>query len=217
VHKKISKLIITVIFFVLGVSFERNFAPEHRPMSASVVMSPSQNRLSPRPTLASAVKSPQFVRQQAMTSDDQVRASPGETARQQQSPAPMRSRVVESGFHSTSERSRPPSPSPNRNQDPATDCRTPVQQNRIAGGAYTPSSAPTLARQALPPRQMLQQSAVAKPMQAGGLQQLSNTALVAQRFGAGAAAMVRKKKCFIISPYPMPLSTYSMPLSNNYF
>jgi hypothetical protein len=171
-------------------------------MSASVVMSPSQNRLSPRPTLASAVKSPQFVRQQAMSSDDQVRGSPGETARQQQSPAPMRSRVIESGFHSTSERGRPPSPSPNRNQDPAAECRTPVQQSRIAAGAYTPSSAPTLARQALPPRQMLQQSAGAKPMQAGGLQQLSNTALVAQRFGAGAAAMVGEYKFFHCSFVP---------------
>jgi hypothetical protein len=161
-------------------------------------MSPSQNRLSPRPTLASAGKSPQFVRQQAMSADDQIRASPGEAARLQQSPAPMRSRVVESGFHSTSERSRPPSPSPNRNQDSAADCRTPVQQSRIVGGAYTPSSAPTLARQALPPRQMQHSSAGVKPMQTGGLQQLSNTALVAQRFGAGAAAMVSEHCYFMM-------------------
>ena len=169
-----------------GGSFDRGFV-----QNATTALSPSHNRLSPRPTLLSAGKSPQFLRQQAMAGEEQVRASPGpcEAARQQQhpSPAPMRSRVVESGFHSTAERSRPPSPAPTRGQESLPDCRTPVQQNRLLGGPFTPSSAPTMARtQVLPQRQ--QMNAAGKPMisqSAAGVQQLSNTALVAQRFGAG--------------------------------
>jgi hypothetical protein len=45
---------------------------------------------------------------------------------------------------------------------------------------------------------MQHSSAGVKPMQTGGLQQLSNTALVAQRFGAGAAAMVSEHCYFMM-------------------
>jgi hypothetical protein len=170
-----------------GGSLERVFS-----QGASNVLSPSNSRLSPRPTLMSTGKSPQILLQQAMSTEDQVRSSPGDISRQQQSPAPIRSRVVESGFHSTSERSRPPSPAPSRGLDPLPECRTPLQQSRIGTGQFTPSSAPTMARTQPLPRQQL--NAAGKPMQSSiGMQAMSNTALVAQRFGGGTASVSKLK------------------------
>ncbi len=159
-------------------------------MSTSAAPSPSHSRISPRPSLIAAGKSPQMIRQ-SIHSDEQVRASPGAEATRHQSPAPLRSRVIESGFHSTSERSRTSSPASQRSQNTLQECRTPHQQGRSASSPYTPSAAPTVQRSS-----QLQRSDIrplqngTKPLQALGTGQLSNAALVAQRFGSAGSMVI---------------------------